>query len=651
MGIRSVNNSLQSFLDTFLRSGADANPPTESSLNASGGIVSEYTDGAFNYKAHVFYGSANFTVTDLGVDNNVEYFLVGGGGGAGGGYYSGGGGGGGVITNSPSHPLSNGTPFPVGIGSYSVVIGGGGGGGSAPGLIRNPGNRSTFAGIVTAYGGGAGGSGASPPAPNGGDPGGSGGGGAYFDGVSGIGNSTLSSPPQGNNGGEGSPRGGGGGGGAGGIGTFVPNPVGSAPFTSNGGIGTSSNMTGISTFYAAGGAGCFFGATDGLTTRASGIGGRGATDYTSFQTQVSLTELSAIVSTGSGGGGIDQRSTGYLGSGSGSSGVVVVRYKVPSLPATAKASGGLISYYGGKTVHTFTSTGIFVAPGSFNETLEVLLVAGGGGGGFSDGPGSGGGGGGGVLYTTTLASGSGPFTYTVTVGSGGAGGTPSPGNGVNGGNTTLLIPSGPTTYTADGGGGGARGNNSNAGSSGGSGGGGTGNAGGGGSGAGSATESPSGPFTAYGFAGGNGYHDPGVHVEGGGGGGAGGAGGSGTSGTAGPGLKVTTNFGGPGVQINIDGNNYYWAAGGGGGGHASGTSGYGGLGGGGGGGGTAQPPSVGRKGGTGGLTPGFDGGSPGNNAQGGNAGQNTGSGGGGSANSPLTGGSGGSGIVIIAYPS
>ena len=44
MGVRSVNNSLQEFLDTFVRSGTDASaevPPR--GLTATGGVISDYT--------------------------------------------------------------------------------------------------------------------------------------------------------------------------------------------------------------------------------------------------------------------------------------------------------------------------------------------------------------------------------------------------------------------------------------------------------------------------------------------------------------------------------------------------------------------------------------------------------------------------------
>ena len=40
--------------------------------------------------------------------------------------------------------------------------------------------------------------------------------------------------------------------------------------------------------------------------------------------------------------------------GNGGSGFVVIRYKIGSVSNSAKASGGAISFYGGKTIHAFT---------------------------------------------------------------------------------------------------------------------------------------------------------------------------------------------------------------------------------------------------------------------------------------------------------
>ena len=43
------------------------------------------------------------------------------------------------------------------------------------------------------------------------------------------------------------------------------------------------------------------------------------------------------------------------GKNGGGSGIVVVRYKIATTD-TAKATGGAISFYGGKTIHTFTQS-------------------------------------------------------------------------------------------------------------------------------------------------------------------------------------------------------------------------------------------------------------------------------------------------------
>ena len=60
---------------------------------------------------------------------------------------------------------------------------------------------------------------------------------------------------------------------------------------------------------------------------------------------------------GGGGGGSGGGGSGYNG-GNGGSGVVVVRYQIAQI-ASAKATGGTISFFGGKTIHTFTGAGDF----------------------------------------------------------------------------------------------------------------------------------------------------------------------------------------------------------------------------------------------------------------------------------------------------
>ena len=54
--------------------------------------------------------------------------------------------------------------------------------------------------------------------------------------------------------------------------------------------------------------------------------------------------------------------------GNGGSGTVIVRYQTRIRSANTKATGGAVSFYGGKTIHTFTSTG------DFNNTTGSNLM-------------------------------------------------------------------------------------------------------------------------------------------------------------------------------------------------------------------------------------------------------------------------------------
>ena len=122
---------------------------------------------------------------------------------------------------------------------------------------------------------------------------------------------------------------------------------------------------------------------------------------------------------GSGGGG------GWTGSpvggrfgGNGGGGLVVVRYKIAETQTQdAKATGGSISFYGGKTIHTFTGSGTFTVT-SGPVTAEMVIVAGGASGGSAQGSWSGGGGGaGGMVIHPGISIANGP--YAVTIGAGG----------------------------------------------------------------------------------------------------------------------------------------------------------------------------------------------------------------------------------------
>ena len=280
---------------------------------------------------------------------------------------------------------------------------------------------------------------------------------------------------------------------------------------------------------------------------------------------------------------------------------------------TEVASGGVITQSGGYTIHTFNSSGTFVANRNLN--VEYLVVGGGGGGGgksISTNSYAGAGGGAGGYRTSVGTSGrnSSPESflaltaatnYAVIIGAGGSGGAP--GRGANGSNSVFA------EITSIGGGGGGQGSltpNVDTGGSGGSGGSGTNNAAGG---SGTANQ---------GFDGIASSNQTGSSA---GGAGAGGA----------P-LQVTSpvgGAGGSGIASTITGTSVSRAGGGGGGGYNSGNAGGAGVAGG-----------------------GAGGSSPATNGTAGTANTGGGGGGGGSsenAGTTSSGGAGGSGVVIIRY--
>jgi hypothetical protein len=642
MGVRSVNNSLQQFLDTFVRSGTDAVGPGGpfSGLTATGGVISDYTDpgpGAI-YRAHIFTSSGTFDVSSIGsYGSNVEYLVVAGGGSGGvapvaaGG--RGGGGAGGLRSNHPDMPAPlKASPFSISVASYPVTVGSGGAGGNSGENTGTKGVDSTFSTIISSGGGGGGYyySGSTFPSIK---DGGSGGG-DYDAGPVGSGNIPPSSPPQGNPGGTGNggtPAGGGGGAGAPGS-------------SSSGGNGLPLSITGIATHYAGGGGGGAWG-SGGPGAGPGGLGGGGNGTKNGRG-------IDGTFSTGGGGGGSGGIPGGSLYPGSnGGSGIVVVRYQIGQLTATAKATGGLISYYGGKTIHTFTSSGTFTTPGTFNETVEYVVIGGGGAGGQQGGNDDGHGGGAAGSYRTGTTPISTPQTITVQVGSGAANSPHPAGTGT----ASFFGP--PITAPGGGSGGGSA-----AGVAGGSAGGGS--AGGPGYPGGTATT----PSSGWGHNGGSAGSGGGPGGGGGGGGGAGGVGtnnaGAGNAGSpGGAGIQIPSTFRNPafvspGSNKGFGGagptsaptpngfdtsGNFWFAAGGGG-----GTWGYVGPQVGGVGGGPAGPYAGAGNGASQNPT----GASPRVVATSGL--ENTGSGGGGgtsNANPFLLAGKGGSGIVLIAYPS
>ena len=222
-------------------------------------------------------------------------------------------------------------------GTYLIIAGGGGGGvtigagGGAGGLLTNTYNfvPSTSYPITVGSGGAAGTNGANSSAlsltaigggaGNTGNAGGSGGGG-------GSGSPGAGTSGQGYAGGASSGSYGGGGGGAGAVGQSAV----ASTRGGDGGTGVASDITGSSVYYAGGYAGCLQGIGG-----TSGTSGNGVNNY---------------------GGGGDS-----YGPGAGQNGVVIIRYANPTQRATG---GNVTSYTSGATkywVHTFTTSGTFIA--------------------------------------------------------------------------------------------------------------------------------------------------------------------------------------------------------------------------------------------------------------------------------------------------
>ena len=671
--------------DYFNRSGNVPASPGKAllGLTATGGVINDYAQSGIVYRAHIFTSAGDFNVTTLGdFGDTVDALLVGGGGG--GGNY-GGGGGGGAVVHVEGKPIST--------GPNTVVIASGGVGAgpdqqSVPVPSARDGGSTTFLGYTATGGGGAGGYN-DQPARGGANGGGQG---AYLtSGVAGTAPtqpsplSPYSSVYAGNTGGvhgASSPPYGyypsGGGAGAGGDGNSVPAPSNPEGNGGAGGVGKQINIipsppsinSGNGYHWAGGGGGSIYNPLYG-NGGAGGIGGGGGGGDSGAGGGSALTSGESAdpngrggdggASTGGGGGGAAYYPNGAYRAGNGAGGIVIVRYTIGTVQTgDAKATGGAISFYGGKTIHTFIGSGTFTAPGSFSETCEYVVLGGGASGGAC-GPSQGGGGGGGGAgsYRTGTTPISGPSTTTIQVGAGGA--SPStPGNN----HGTVGTPSffgAPITAPTGGYGAMADGSPKTGGGPGGSG-------GGGGGGGGTGNNANAGPSTGADFPGTIGSsptagwgHDGGAGVSGGqgysggGGGGAGGGGVAGTYGTDGKGgngglgIQLPSSFRNPTSTVGYPGptspsvtgadtsGKYYVAGGGGGGinplGGGTPEKGYGGV-------------------GPGTTTSRFAGaGDSGKDAPGSDADVNSGSGGGGTGgDSAGYSGNGGSGLVLIAYP-
>lgn len=365
-----------------------AQPASANGTQATGGnVVHAYRDAeGLLWQVLVFtdLGPQKLNVAQGG---ELEYLVVAGGGAGGsssdqsGGGASGGGGGG-VVIGTKS----------VQAGTYEVVVGAGGEPINQPGATGlNGGNSSAF-GLVALGGGGGGGAEKSVGAD-----GGSGGGGGRLRAEGGKALQPASEAGglghAGATGARTGPDQGSGGGGAGGGGQ-----VGSFRNAGAGGKGLVSMITGKPVTYAAGGRGGFRAQTlqgaPGMMNR--GEGGAGA----------------------AGGRG----RSGWAIGGPGGSGVVIVRYQLPS-PPPMLAEGGAVTTYKddqGKPwrVHTFSADGqLKIVKSGF---VEALLVGGGGGGATTTHgkPGPGGVGGQVVPGGRYVSAGE---TYNIFVGIGGKG--------------------------------------------------------------------------------------------------------------------------------------------------------------------------------------------------------------------------------------
>ncbi|MFA5780534.1 MAG: glycine-rich domain-containing protein [Elusimicrobiota bacterium] len=325
---------------------------SNSSVTATGGTITEVG----GYRIHTFTTVGNNTFT-MDVSTSVEVLVVGGGG-SGGGNLGGGGGGGGVIYKSS---------YAVTAQAYTITVGAGGAGvlGIQSGVSGNNGGNSVAFGL-TAIGGGGGGAGEGITTPG---NGGSGGGGSGYSGSAPGGSGTAGQGNSGGSGGGGSPAyGGGGGGGAGAVGNN-----GNSSNAGHGGVGVSNPILGTVYYWGGGGGGGAY--TSGSAGNGGlGGGGGGSSDIANNGTgggsalnsgsngakQVDYAG-SAGASTGGGGGGSHHTITRWYYSGNGGSGIVIVRYPIPSLFDSSESTIKTQGSYALKSTSTITT--------SLNKTL------------------------------------------------------------------------------------------------------------------------------------------------------------------------------------------------------------------------------------------------------------------------------------------
>ena len=287
-------------------------------IEATGGTITDITDGGIDYRVHTFTSSGTFEVTSG--EGEVEYLVVAGGGG-GGFVHGGGGGAGGLVTGTTNSNVQ----------SYPITVGAGGAGakGGSNGYNFAGNGEDSFGLGITALGGGGGGNGyrATQELMNG-QNGGSGGGPGTRDRtgdpVGAVGQATQ---PTSTNNGFGNDSGastgldtyGAGGGGAAEVGN---GDSGSTPGVGGAGINmsyfTGSTSLGDDGFFAGGGSGCPY-ELGGNNSIPGGKGGGGFGHANN--------DLAGEGQPNTGGGG--GASGPSWGNGeNGGSGIVVIRYQI-----------------------------------------------------------------------------------------------------------------------------------------------------------------------------------------------------------------------------------------------------------------------------------------------------------------------------------
>jgi outer membrane protein OmpA-like peptidoglycan-associated protein len=304
-------------------------------------------------------GTSNWRVPN-GV-TSIDYLIIGGGG-AGGTRHAGGGGAGGVrssvaSTGGGSSPESRMTVTPGAL--MTVTVGAGGTNGSTATGSGTNGSNSVL-GSLTATGGGA-------QAAAGGS-----GGGTQYNFAPGSGTTDQGfSGGRGVQGNIGYEWAGGGGGGAGAAGSSAGTSGGRA-FGGAGGAGVANSITGATSCYAGGGGGGYASSATNVGTIQGGKCGSTMVGGTS-RFGASATPGEVNTGSGGGGGGFDGGDINYAGA-AGGSGIVVVRYALPSVstPDLADASDSATNNDNITSTRTLTFTGS--APVGASVQLSVATA-------------------------------------------------------------------------------------------------------------------------------------------------------------------------------------------------------------------------------------------------------------------------------------